>query len=107
MTHTSWRYRRRRNRQQEREFREAQRERVRRRWAKVHGSSAAEPARRSHVVEVTIRSTHATMRTIRLQREPRGEVGWSRWDVIENGHRIGGRRFGSGTIARLLARSLI
>jgi hypothetical protein len=65
-----------------------------------------EPVRKTHVVEMIVLSTHAPMRTIRLQRDPRGDVGWSRWSVTENGVAVGDGGVGTGRIAMAIAESL-
>jgi hypothetical protein len=84
MKHLSWKYRRQRTPQQYREFREAQRQRVLKRWAKVHAARAADPVRQTRTNRITIEDTHTT-RTILIIRREQTERGWSRARVEVNG----------------------
>jgi len=101
--HTSWRYRRHRTRQQQREFCEAQRRRIQARWASVHEELAGEPVRQSRIVEFPVRDTHRPFALLRLEAQPT-ERGWGRWQVRLNGDLIAdGRKFGRRQLADLLA----
>ena len=104
--HLSYRYRRRRNPQQHKEFCEAQRQRIEKRWEKSRDAQYDDPVRKSRVVELTIRDSLRPMRTIRLQCDPT-ERGWGRFSVDENGVMIGRRRFGCSAIAKLISASLM
>ncbi len=75
------------------------------RWEAARAERAAGPTRQTRIVELTIRDTHRTMRTIRLSAEPT-ELGWSRWAAAENGQRIGRRRLGKTRLARMIAETL-
>lgn len=76
------------------------------RWDRAHAEDAVLQPRQSRFVEIMIRDSHRTQRTIRLTAEDNGHA-WSRWTVHENGVRIGRRAFGKTAIAGLLARSLM
>jgi hypothetical protein len=103
MTHLSWRYRRRRTPQQEREFREAQRRRIARRWEREREQRAGEPVRQTRVVEFPIRDTHRPFALIRIEAQPTQRA-WGRWQISENGALVAnGRRFGCRQVAELLA----
>jgi len=65
-----------------------------------------EPVRGARVVEIVIRDTHRPRREIRMEAEEMAR-GWGRWEVWENGGRVGRRRFGSSKIAGMIARSLM
>lgn len=103
--HLSFRYRRRRTPQQQREFRQAQSRRARKRWNAAIEERSAEPVRRTRVVEIPVRDTHRPRTTIRLEADenPRG---WSRWKVTQNGHPISARRLGRHAVGELIARWL-
>jgi hypothetical protein len=105
MKHLSWRYRRRRNAKEEREFRAAQSRRVAQRWSKASAVRVGEPIRETRVVLMTIRDSHRPMRIIRMQAEET-ERGWSRWVVQENGQPAGQKPWGKNAIARAIASTL-
>jgi hypothetical protein len=105
MKHLSFRYRRRRNAQEQREFCAAQSGRIAKRWAKAAAAREGEPIRETRVVEMTIRDSHRPMRIVRLQAEET-ERGWSRWTAHENGQRAGQKPWGKNAIARAIARTL-
>ena len=88
---------------------EARRERASRaaeaRWAAVRAARVDEPVRETRVVELTIRDSHRPLRILQMSADE-SERGWGRWDVCENGVKIGRRRFGRRAVAELLARSL-
>lgn len=105
MTHTNWLYRRRRSPAEAREFREAQRRRVAKRWETVHAAKRNEPPRETRAIELTIRDSHRPMRMIRLTAEET-EHGWSRWTVTENGQPAGARPWGKNAIAKAIARTM-
>lgn len=104
MKHLSWKYRRRRTVQEEREFCEAQRQRIAKRWAKVHAVQVGDPVRQTRVIQMTILDTHRPMRIIRLQAEET-ERGWSRWTATENGQPCT-RLWGKIAIAKAIARTM-
>lgn len=95
MTHTSFRYRRRRNAQQQREFCDAQRRRVQRRWEKAHAVSAGDPVREERVL-VTLVIEHADGDAIRIPivARPTGE---DRATL-----RIGGQRFSARRVMSMI-----
>ena len=83
MTHTSWRCRRRRNRQQDREFREAQSRRARRRWDRVHAQCQAAPVRDRTLLRLTVERPGADAFPVTL--EIRSDGMRRRRQVIESG----------------------
>lgn len=102
--HLSWRYRRRRNRQEDREFREAQRRRAERRWEQERASRPKRGADR--VVVVTIRDSAASeTTTLRLTAGDYGHR-WGRWRVEVDGQRLGRQLFAGAGLGRILARYL-
>lgn len=76
------------------------------RWEQHRAALAAEPTRTIRVVELTVKDSHRPQRVIRMEADER-ETTWSRWLVIENGERVGRRRFGRTTIAEPIAQSLV
>jgi hypothetical protein len=93
MKHLSWKYRRRRNAQEQREFSAAQRRRVEARWRKVHAEQSGTPIRTDRVVQIVIVDSHRPRTTLTLtQTDCRG-----RW------HGIGQRSIARAGVARLLA----
>ena len=105
MKHLSWKYRRRRNAQEMKEFREAQSRRARMRWALYHAELAGGPIRETRVTEIVIRDSQRARTTIVLRRDPT-RYGWGRARVEQDGVRIGKGRMGVGGIATLLAKWL-
>jgi len=87
-----------------REFRAAQARRIAKRWEKAHAAESAGPVRKTRVTEITIRDTIATMRVIRIERNPT-TIGWGRASVSENGIRLS-RKMGVLGLARLIAQTL-
>lgn len=79
---------------------------ARARWDAVREARQDEPVRMTRVVEITVRDSHRPRRTLRLESEE-GPHGWRRWRVSEDGVRVGTRRLGRSTLARLLAQSLM
>lgn len=75
------------------------------RWAVVRAARAAEPVRETRVVEIEVRDSHRPRATVRMvaQETPRG---WSRWQVSQNGVRIGRRTCGRTSVGKLVARWL-
>jgi len=68
MKHLSWRYRRRRNRQQQREFCAAQARRVRARWDRIHAALADEPIREERaLIRLTVQRVGLDPRPIPLE----------------------------------------
>ena len=102
MNHTSWRYRRRRNAREQREFCEAQSRRVSVRWARAHATQAAEPVRQTRIVELPIRDTHRAGAPIRMEAEPTRH-GFGRWLLTENGEQIGTKRLGRRQVEDMIA----
>ena len=105
MTHTSWRYRRRRTAAQEREFRDAQRRRVEARWARQSAERERDPVRQTRVVEITVRDSHRTRTLIRLEADE-NERSWGRWGVWQDGQRVEQRRAGKRQLAAMVAEFL-
>lgn len=102
----SCKYRRRRNAQEMKEFRDNQRKRAEARWARVRERRRGETTRATRVVEVTIRDSHRPRIVLRLEAQETGQ-GWGRWRVSENGTEWAGRKIGTGRVARAVARVLI
>jgi hypothetical protein len=105
MKHLSWKYRRRRNPKEQREFNAAQARRIAKRWEKRQEVLKDEPLRQSRVTELTIRDSHRPMEIVRIVREPR-DHSWGRGRMEMNGKPVGRRAFGISGIARMLARSM-
>jgi hypothetical protein len=96
MKHLSWQYRGRRNAQQQREFRAAQRKRIAARWAK----RAQDEMRVDRRVEIVIRDSLRPMTTLTLTQRDFGERLSKRWSGI------GKRRLTTRSLDRLIARFL-
>ena len=105
MKHLSFRYRRRRTPQQQRDFCAAQSLRISARWAKIHAAAEGEPIRQTRTHRITIEDTHTT-RTILLVRRQQTERGWSRAAVEVNGTPCGKRLWGLRQLSDAIARSL-
>jgi hypothetical protein len=105
MNHLSFRYRRPRTPQEQREFCAAQSRRISGHWAKVHAAAAGDPVRQTRTNRITIEDTHTT-RTILLVRRQQTERGWSRAAVEVNGTPCGKRLWGLRQLSDAIARSL-
>jgi hypothetical protein len=103
MKHLSFRYRRRRTPQQQREFRAAQSRRISARWAKAAKARAGDPVRQTRTNRITIEDTHNT-RTILLVHRDQTERGWSRARVEVNGIPCGKHPWGLRQLAKAIAR---
>ena len=103
MKHLSFRYRRRRTPQQQREFRAAQARRISARWAKVHVASIGDPVRQTRTNRITIEDTHNTRTIIHVHRD-QTERGWSRARVEVNGIPCGKHPWGLRQLAKAIAR---
>ena len=99
MKHLSWRYRRKRTAKEQKEFREAQRKRIEKRWEKELAGRVGEPVRQTRVVELEIRDSMRPRTTIRLEAEE-AERGWGRWAVWQDGVRVGTEGSGKGKAGR-------
>ena len=96
MKHLSWKYRKRRTAQEYKEFCEAQRARVAKRWLKRTEQMQDEPVRVDRVIVILIRDSHRPQTEICLKRI----ANLGRW------HGIGSRGLGTGRVARLIAEFL-
>ena len=78
---------------------------ARARWVKNAMARRHEPVRETRVVELVVRDSHKPQCVIRLeaQETPRG---WSRWQVSQNGKRVGRRTFGRSAVGKMMARLL-
>jgi hypothetical protein len=103
MKHLSFRYRKRRTPQQQRDFCAEQSRRISGRWAKVHAAAAGDPVRQTRTNRITIEDTHTT-RTILLVRRQQTERGWSRAAVEVNGTPCGQHPWGLRQLANAIAR---
>jgi hypothetical protein len=79
MKHTSWRYRRRRNPAQQREFCAAQRRRVAARWAAYRAAQQTATPSADRVVEITIRDSRRPMTILRLTQPTHSGSTKPRW----------------------------
>jgi hypothetical protein len=104
MKHLSWKYRKRRTAQEQREFCEAQSRRVNRRWKKRQEAMAAEPIRETRVTRITIEDSHRMSLVVTLYRD-QAQVGWGRARVVENGKDVKGK-WGTRQVGLNLARML-
>jgi hypothetical protein len=104
MKHLSWKYRKRRTAQEQREFCEAQSRRVARRWKKRQEAMAAEPRRQTRVTRITIEDSHRMSLVVTLYRD-QAQVGWGRARVVENGKDVKGK-WGTRQVGLNLARML-
>ena len=101
MTHSNHRYRGRRNAQQRKEFCEAQRKRVEKRWAKYHEGLAGEPTRLTRVTILTVRDSCRPMTTVRLVWSESG-----RCHIWQDGVHLRVRPQGKRGLSEMLARML-
>ena len=104
MKHLSWKYRRRRNPQEQREFNRAQAGRIARRWEKKREAMAGERIRATRTVRITIEDSHR-MRVVLVLSRDETPVGWGRAQVVENG-RPCKRKWGVRRLATRLAELL-
>jgi hypothetical protein len=103
MKHLSFRYHRRRNAQEQREFCAEQSRRISGRWAKVHAAAVGDPVRQTRTNRITIEDTHTTRTIIHVHRD-QTERGWSRARVEVNGIPCGQRAWGLRQLAKAIAR---
>jgi hypothetical protein len=104
MKHLSWKYRRRRTPQQEREFRAAQSRRIAKRWEKASTARAGEPVRQTRTNRITIEDSHRMRLEFVLARQETLR-GWGRAEVQENGKPVSGK-WGIRKLATALAKIL-
>jgi hypothetical protein len=104
MKHLSWKYRRRRTPQQQREFRAAQSARIAKRWEAYRAARVNEPIRATRTTRITIEDSHRMRMVFMLARQetPRG---WGRAEVQENGKPVS-RKWGIRKLATALAKIL-
>jgi hypothetical protein len=103
MKHLSFRYHRRRNAQEQREFCAEQSRRISGRWAKVHAAAVGDPVRQTRTNRITIEDTHTTRTIIHVHRD-QTERGWSRARVEVNGIPCGQHPWGLRQLANAIAR---
>ena len=73
------------------------------RWGKAHAEDA--PTRLTETVEVVIRSSLRTQRTIRATRQESDDGKWGRWKVTDGG-KVSARRWTSRALGIAVARGL-